>query len=254
MNSSFSFKRFGLLFKKHTVENFRTYLISLVVLTGIVVILISLMTDMGTIKISVDNQVLTFVFLMLLAGTIFTSSIFTNLSDKRKAIATLTLPASAFEKFLVGWIYSYIFFQVVFTAIFYAVLWSFLRMQSSSPIIMNLFSVKQNVYVAFLLYTFLHAVAIYGAMYFKKAHFIKTTFFLFMLILAIWLVNDAVLSSIVHHRITNAPFTWLSFNDDHGYYVISVAKSTYFIEGAVSILTSCLIWAATFFRLKEKQI
>jgi hypothetical protein len=253
MSNSFNIKRFGLLFKKYTVENVRTYLLSLIVLMGIFITLIGLMTEMGTVRLSIETQVLTFTFFILLAGTIFTSNIFSNLSDKRKAIATLMLPASAFEKFLVGWVYSYLFFQIIFTGIFYVVLWLFLNIRIHSPM-MNLFSTKQNVYVAFLLYAFLHAVFIYGAIYFKKAHFIKTAFVLFMLILIIWVTNDIILSNMVHHHIATPPFTYLSFNDDHGYYRINVNASSYFIEGASAILIACLIWTATFFRLKEKQI
>lgn len=253
MSNIFSISRFGLLFKKHTVENYRTYLLSLVVLTGIIIILIALMTQMATQHLNINTQVVTFVCLMLFAGTIFTSNIFASLGDKRKAIATLTLPASVFEKFLVSWFYSYLIFQLAFVAIFYLVIWSFLSIQGSSPV-MNLFSTSQGVYVAFVLYAFLHAICIYGAIYFKKMHFIKTAFIFFMTVIVIWVVNKAVLTSMIHHQVSNLPFTSVSFEINHQFYNLNPGDTGIHITIGFITLVSLLIWAATYFRLKEKQI
>ena len=257
MSNSFNFKRFGLLFKKHSVENFKAYLLLIAVFIGIVTILIGLMTEMGTQVITLNTQAITFMFLMQLAGTIFTSNIFANLGDKRKAIATLVLPASAFEKFLVGWIYSYLFFQLVFTVVFYTIVWAFLRLQGSAPLL-NVFSDKQHfhpgLYIAYLIYAFLNAIAIYGAVYFKKMHFIKIAFIFFVIGLIIWLGNDAVLSSMIHHSVTNPPFTGLSFMSDHGFYNVKASDLGNKLVCVMFIVVSFIMWTATYFRLKEKQI
>lgn len=254
MSNQFNFKRFSLLFKKHTNENYKSYLLLTAVFTGILTVIIGLLTTMNLRPLSVNDQAATYTVCMLFAGTIFTSNIFVNLGDKRKAIATLVLPASAFEKFLVGWIYSYLIFQIVFGAVFYIILSLFLlHFEGPAPII-NILSGKQDIYSAYLFYAFLNAITIYGAIYFKKMHFVKTAFVFFIITLIAWLCNDAVLRSIVHYSVTAPPFGGLNFETDDSYYNIDVSNTSNWIAAMFVILASCLIWAATYFRLKEKQI
>jgi len=257
MSNLFNFKRFSLLFKKHSVENYKAYLLLIVVFFGIVALLIGLMTEMGTQIITLNTQAITFMLLMQLAGTIFTSNIFANLGDKRKAIATLVLPASTFEKFLVGWLYSYVFFQVVFTVVFYTVVWAFLRLHNSAPLL-NVFSDKQHfhpgLYIAYLFYAFLNAIAIYGAVYFKKMHFIKIAFIFFVTVCIIWLGNDALLHAMIHQHVTNPPFTGLSLWTNDGFYNVVASNQSNQLVCVMFALLSCIIWTATYFKLKEKQI
>lgn len=258
MSNSFNLRRFGLLLKKHTVENYRTYLLSIIVYACIVIVLIGLMTGMGRYPLRLDNQVITFSCLMFFSGTIFTSNIFINLSNKRKAVSTLTLPASTFEKFLVGWVYSYLIFQVVFTTIFYFVLWGFWRFAAyNNQPMMNIFSIKEQLYLLYICYAFLHGVAIYGAMYFKKAHFIKTAFTFFAVMLVISFFNSFLLKTIipVEKLSENLPFLGITFIIDENYYRIG---SFYFRDhiwvSLIFILSALMMWTATYFRLKEKQI
>ena len=58
---------------------------------------------------------------LLLAGTMFTSTIFAGYGDKKKAVAALTLPASHFEKYLVAWLYSFLIFAIVYSAGFFLI-------------------------------------------------------------------------------------------------------------------------------------
>src|ERR1700748_3710370 len=107
MNQVFSFKRFGILLRKHTVENFRGHVMSLFVLMAILVTVMLAISYAAGVPLRDDQiisgQAVIFVVFLFAAGTLFTSTMFTNLGDKRKAIATLTLPCSTFEKFFVGW-------------------------------------------------------------------------------------------------------------------------------------------------------
>lgn len=258
MSNSFNFRRFSLLFKKHTVENYRTYLLAIIVYACIVAILLGLNTSMGKYPLRMSNQIITFFCLMFFSGTIFTSNIFINLSNKRKAVSTLTLPASTFEKFLVGWVYSYLIFQIVFTAVFYAVLWGYWRFNpDDTQHMMNIFSVKEQLYLLYIYYAFLHGVALYGAMYFKKAHFIQTAFTFFGIILLICLFNSIVLKAIipVEHLNVNLPFFGITFIIDENYYRIgSLYFTTHVWVNMIFVLSAFIMWTATYFRLKEKQI
>lgn len=247
-----------MLFKKHTGENYKVYLMSLIVLVGIVILTIGVMTHHMTNAMPINLQIPTFAFFFIASGTIFTSNIFVNLGDKKKAIATLTLPASSFEKFLVGWIYSYIFFQVIFTALFYTVIWSFLTLghyPEGTVQIMNIFSYQQSIFIIYLFYALLHAVVIYGAVYFKKMHFIKTAFIFFVGLFVLWLINLQVLAAMIKEKISNnPPFSGVSFVNGHGYYNLDLPEENRKWIVLIFFMVSFIIWLATYFRLKEKQV
>ncbi len=119
MKKTFSLNRFGRLFKKHTKEHYRNYLMSIAVLVGVMILGGSFLVYMADVQLDKNIQTFLFFTIMLLAGTIFTSSVFADLGEKKKAIAWLTLPASHFEKYLVAWIYSFLLFIIVYTLIFY---------------------------------------------------------------------------------------------------------------------------------------
>src|ERR1022692_150129 len=104
MNNTFNIRRFRRLFVKHTVEHYKSYLMSLTVLMGVMILGGSFLIYMIEAPIDKGFQSAIFAMILLLAGTIFTSTIFADLGDTKKAVASLTLPASHFEKYLVAWL------------------------------------------------------------------------------------------------------------------------------------------------------
>ncbi|OCX53407.1 hypothetical protein BEL04_03650 [Mucilaginibacter sp. PPCGB 2223] len=269
MNQIFNLNRFALLFKKHTAENYKSYLMSLFVLIGILSIIIGTVNYKSLQPMDLKQQIAFYVGFLMISGTIFTSIIFANLGEKRKAIAAITLPASSFEKFLVSWLYSYLIFQVVFTAVYYAIILTVIRLGNwpeSMVHVINVFSVKDKFYIIFIAYAFLHSIVIYGAIYFKKLHFIKTAFAFFVVLLVIWFLNDQVLQLMIHHKISgNPPFTGLSFEYEvlpqpspgttHTSYAnidlrFAVMKWVLVLFG----LLSAMMWCAAYYRLKEKKV
>ncbi|MEO6523169.1 MAG: hypothetical protein ABIN91_15915 [Mucilaginibacter sp.] len=254
MNQTFNLKRFGMLFIKHTVENIRNYAMSLFVFFAILSVTI-LISNYHSYQ---PHQIEPFMIFLIAAGTVFTSNIFINLGDKRKTIATLTLPASTLEKFLVGWVYSFVIFIVLYTAIYYGMMLAVLHLREwpKGTELIDIFSKETPVYYIFFVYTILHAIVIYGAIAFKKMHFIKTAFALFLIGGAIWLVNDKVLGWMVNKPIAgNPPFFGASFRDsDHSYYNVDLSYNYLGWILALTVLLSVIIWVAAYFRLKEKQV
>ncbi|MBS1532990.1 MAG: hypothetical protein JSU01_22005, partial [Bacteroidetes bacterium] len=104
MNNFFNFRRFSRLFVKHTAEHYRTYLMSAAVLAGVLLLGGSFLFFIVPDLPDAGLQTAIFVVVLLVAGTLFTSTVFSDFGDKHKAIPALALPATAFEKFLVGWI------------------------------------------------------------------------------------------------------------------------------------------------------
>src|ERR1700753_128921 len=122
MNNIFNVHRFLRLFIKHTAEHYKIYLMSVGVLIGVLMLGGGFLTYIVDEPIDTGAQTVIFAATLLLACAFFTSTIFTDYGDKKKAASTLMLPASPLEKFLVGWVWSYLVFAVIFIGSFYLVL------------------------------------------------------------------------------------------------------------------------------------
>lgn len=255
MNNYFSLKRFFQLFIKHTVEHYRTYLMSASVLAGVFLLGGSFIFYMIPGPMDAGFQGAIFAVLMVIAGPIFTSTIFTNLGDKRKAIPALTLPASQFEKFMVSWVYSYVIFFLVYTGIFYLVLSILLNLKhwpGHQPEMLTLFQDKFTILL--ILFSFLHAVTLYGAIRFEKLHFIKTGFSFFIFYALLILSNTLFLRVIVGRQIYPAtPFAFLNFPEGTNFYSIGLnVQQSAWVFIMLPVVT-LLFWIAAYFKLKEKQ-
>jgi len=256
MSKYFSARRFVRLFVKHTAEHYRTYLMSIGVLGGVMLFGGGFLFFLMPEPPDTGFQNVCFIMLMLLSGTIFTSTIFNDFGEKNKAAATITLPATTFEKFLVGWLYSYLIFMLAYTAIFFVVLYGLSRFRTWGDRIFIISGLgKEVILAAFVLYSFLHAIALFGAIGFKKLHFIKTAFLFFLAYAILMLLNYLFL-----HRITGAnpvhidiPFAGLSFMDDGKYYIVEFPSPEIAVI-LVGTIVSLLLWASAYYKLKEQQV
>jgi hypothetical protein len=256
MKKTFSTIRFGRLFKKHTKEHYRNYLMSIAVLVGVMILGGSFLVYMADIQL--DKKIQTFLFftIMLLAGTIFTSTLFADLGERKKAIAWLTLPASHFEKYLVAWIYSFLLFIIVYTLIFYLAVFiaiQFQHVHGHPQGILNVFEIQ--ILQMYLVYAFFHAIAFFGAVYFEKLHFIKTAFIFFIIMVVLIVMNKGILSALLGRTVdATPPFGNLRFANNGNMVDIQLVspRSPYLIY-LFAILTF-IFWAAAYFRLKEKQV
>jgi hypothetical protein len=256
MNNFFSFNRFSRLLIKHSAEHYRTYLMSIGVLAGVMVLGGSFIFYMIPGPMDAGFQTALFAILMLIAGSVFTSTIFADMGDKRKAIPALSLPASTFEKYLVGWFYSYPLFMIVYTAVFYIVLLGLISIKHWPGHNSEVFSIFQDRFsILIILFSLLHAISMYGAIVFEKLHFIKIAFCFFVSYAFLIICNTFFLRSIMGRNIFPAtPFGFLNFTEGHNFYSLSVGyEQTLWIFASLSIVI-LLFWIATYFRLKEKQV
>jgi hypothetical protein len=256
MKEIFNAKRFGKLFYKHTTEHYKSYLMSLVVLLGIMVLGGGFLVYMVNVPVDEGFQAFLFMSMLLLSGTIFTSTVFADLGDKKKAIAWLTLPATHFEKYMVAWIYSAVIFLGVYTASFYAVILVVINLQhypGHYPQVFNL--LEGEVAEVYLLYFFLHGIALWGAIFFTRMHFVKTAFAFLICFAALVMFNKIFLGQLLGRVVEAAPpFGSARIYEGADYNDIGIAakqQNTYMV--GVLLLLALLFWAAAFFRLKEKQ-
>ena len=171
MNELFSFRRFARLFVKHTAEHYRVYLMSVGVLAGVLILSGFFLFIVAPDASDVGFQTGSYAILMFIAGGIFASTVFTDYGEKDKAIPALTLPATTFEKFLVGWLYSYPIFLVVYTAVFYLAVLGLVSMRHwAAGQQFSFFSVGQvELRIFWVLFTEIHSIALFGAIFFRKA-------------------------------------------------------------------------------------
>jgi hypothetical protein len=258
MNNIFNIIRFCRVFIKHSAEHYKSYLMSLTVLIGVMLLGGSFMTYMipGGFMDKGLQSVL-FMSILLLAGTIFSSAIFADMGDNKKAMASLTLPASHFEKYLVAWLYSVVIFLVVFTGSFYLILLLLANLKhfpGQTPQLFNVFH-NQNGGPVFLLFALLQSIAFYGAIRFKKLHFIKTAFAFFIGIAILILANLAILTiSLRKSILPTMPFGMLRFMENSQEKAISLGRHQGDYATWLIIVLVIIFWMAAYFRLKEKQV
>jgi len=257
MKKNFNIARFGRLLVKHTSEHYKNYLMALTVLLGVMLIGGSFLIYIMEAPIEMGLQSAMFVSIMLLAGTIFTSNIFADYGDKKKSFAALCLPASHFEKYLLAWLYSFLGFLICYIAAFYLVDWfvvhakHFPRQQAE---MLNVFIMPFS--QCFLLFAFLHSIAFWGAIFYNKLHFIKTAFLFFIVILILVFLNKFLLGMLLHVNVlASAPFSDVRLLEHGGEINIflSADQQGHFIE-ITFLALSLIIWAAAYYRLKEKQV
>ncbi len=256
MNEVFSFRRFGKLFVKHTVDHYRPYLMSIAVIAGVLILGGSFFAYMVTGLLDAGAQVVLFFFLLVLAGSIFTSTIFGDLGEKKKSIPALLLPASTLEKFLVGWIYSYILFMVIFTVMYYCALVAVVHFQAlrgSNEQMMVFFNYKM--FILYLLFSLFHAIAIFGAIFFEKLHFVKTAFCFFIAIGLLILFNTFWAKALTGKDVAPMiPFSFIAFKENDHFYVVGLSEDKItWVMWVVVAMTICF-WVAAYFRLKEKRV
>ena len=257
MNKTFNAKRFGRLFIKHSTENYKSYGMSLFAMIGVMLLGGSFLVYMVGVRMDIGDQWALFTMILLLAGTIFTSTIFADLGDKKRAIPWLLLPASHFEKFLVAWIYSFVVFIIIYTLSFYLVALFVLNIKPLEGSPPEMFSISGNQALQiYMVYAFLHGVAICGAIYFEKLHFIKTAFVFFISLGILILMNKMLLGTMLGRTVEAAPpFGNLRFTENGQLNDIMLSSKQQGINMNYLVTALAVIfWVAAYFRLKEKQV
>ncbi|WP_293304114.1 hypothetical protein [Pedobacter sp. UBA5917] len=259
MNDIFNISRFIGLLKKHSSENYKTYLMSTGVLVGILTLILSFLAYMSDGHIGVFQQGIIFLNVMLFSGTIFCSMIFADLGSRKKAIPILTLPVSHIEKYLVAWLYSFVIFQLVYVGCFYAVDYIVVHTANNGILdknsMVNVFSLDDKFWIVFPQFAVLHAICFIGAIFFERLHFIKTAFLFFVFILLISLLNPVLLHWIFGITIDKGvPFGAVGITEHGNFWMIRRNTVGDYILLVSLILVCVSLWAGTYFKLKEKQV
>lgn len=272
MNQTFNFQRWCLLVARHWTENQRRYLLSIVAMAGLLFMwfVFVMLTDDHQ-PMAYGLQQVTYYFPLFLVGAFYASQFFKEIHSRTKGINYLLLPASILEKLLCGLFYTLLLFFVVYTLLFYLI--DVLAVAAANTFhpsyggaldratVTNVFDLGNKeinplAYYFFLTFIAIQSAALLGSAYFSSYHFIKTAIAFCLLFLFIFIFHSVVLSKLAPQG---------SFTENMGTYRFSTGENKLAqvsIPSWINNVTGFLFkyafppvfWAATYFRLKEKEV
>jgi len=258
MSQFFNLSRFGRLFSKHTTEHVSSYLLATGVLLGGIGLVLGFVAYESSGNVRPDMQGVIFVMGLLSSGAFFTSTVFALFGDKKQATAALMLPASHWEKYLVGWLYSVPIFLAVYIGCFYLIDAIVLQVAGSAGRLMPLvllFSNESKLYWSLVSYTVVNAVFLWGSIFFVKQHFIRTAFGLLLSAVLVSLANMQLVQGLMGREVSSVlPFAGMSFIDNKEWHSVNLppTQNAWFLLVPLGIML--LAWAAAYTRVTEKQI
>jgi len=259
MNSIFSFQRFGNLMKKQFAEHYKAYLFGLGAITGVMTLMVGYMCLITQEFLPFNDQWQVFIIGLPLAGGIFSCASFADMGKKNKAIMELTLPATIMEKFIVKWLISYVFFQIVFLGVFFTVMYVMHGVfggKGPATFIIPLFKTSNIAEVLFG-YAVVNALALLGSIFFKRLHFIKTGSLVFVGFVILDMINTKMVGAILGskvERLRAIPFSHVSFNEGNEFYMVNVLDNGNMRYVVMLAIIALLLWTSAYYKLKEKQV
>jgi hypothetical protein len=278
MNQTFNFNRWWLLVARHWIENRKRYLLSLIVIPGLMLGWFGfILLNKNYNPLPTNIQFISYEGGLFIVGCFYASMIFSDLGSTPRGVNFLTVPASHLEKLVCAIFYAVLLFFVIYTISFYIIdipcvkignILGYERFKRDFPDevyirdeVFNIFNFRftgndeSNFYV-FVAYYPIQSAFLLGSVYFARYSFIKTA----IAVLALWLIVFIFFSRIL------LPITpqgwrwdnlaeWARFNNVGEINLISLPR---WIDGTLDYLLKysipVILWVVTYFRLKEKEI
>jgi hypothetical protein len=259
MQASFSFTRLGLLIRKQWADHSRFYVLATAAIFGLMAL------AFYTWSITNDTDVAhTYIFLVVglfLGGSIFASMIFADLSQRTTGIYWLSVPATHAEKLICAILYSQVFFNAVVLVIFFLLRSVTLSVIHLSPHMFFRNSAARESFSLMVMnvafgYFSLQSLFLLGSVYFQRFSFIKTVVSGVLVILLFFLFIRYFVMPVLPVQVSVESLTRIQVQEEGGVW------ATYSLPGWVSstlryasqYIWMPVFWAATYFRLKEKEL
>ena len=265
MNNTFDFNRFSLLVKRQWVENRKLFLMAIFGVTGILVIINSLIMTWETGFLNGGGRFAIFLLSLFFAGSVFANYVLKDLSDKNSSTSFLLVPASHFEKFLTGVFYTFIVFPTVFLTLFYVIDLGFVSIGNNIKDGLKVPGIKNTQIYTYMInnkdiremldeilgyWLVIQAFILVGAAQFEGRSYIKTASagfaVLFLIGFTAYLSNELFLDDII-----------LQFQ--HKGYSRELIKPTKQLLNTILEITliyvlPSILLVIAYFKLKEKQV
>jgi hypothetical protein len=273
INNVFSAGRFGGYLRKHLIDNYRIYGMSIIVLAVLLLITLLLnLSDNFRVQPAISRLMPLYFIGMFLTGLIFTSLSFRELAGKPQGIDYLLFPASQLEKYLSTLLVTTVGFQLIYHFAFYlaylgmdAILVSTTGTHIKNDIDQSLkYEAIPYFYYAWF---FSQAVMLLGAIYFQKYSFIKTIFLFAVFLLSLYLLNTVFSYIFFGQRMVkwNSHFPFVGINitlgaapaDDvlrtHKFLMLPSSMRDGLLFFGKYLVTP-MLWALAYMRLRDKEM
>lgn len=280
MNNIFDIKRFGLLAKKDLAENWKKYMLALLLMLGVTSILFIWVSTNYYENVMVymegnssrynylsESLFVVGMLLFLIYGCLSASWLMDPIRDKTRKIAYLTNPASTFEKYLIRWGLLVVLFLFLYAMIFFVadfvqwlvstVCYPELDVKSlDMSVLIGKSSAEYNpifrewklLFMAFSIYFFIQSLFILGATFWPKNTFIKTFcagFIIFLIYIVLcWGIIAALFDNGMSGFTDVVEDVLVRNNQD---------RFTYIITGGFSFF-AVLNWVLGYFRFRETEV
>ncbi len=285
----FSFNRVMLLIRKQFAENIQLYFFSLLIIAG-VIFLFSLGDVRGENGFTLRDQAVFLTSGLVLSGSVFTTTIFNQFSNKIKGVQSLMLPASVLEKLVTAIIFSIILFPLAYTIFVYPVLYvvHIIDLNQGHLNELNGFHnihMMQYLFVEFLV---LQPVVLLCSLMFKRYTTIKTVVFIGTVFFGMMFVSPFITQNIIkssrpkylkikditydsqeriietsYHTEVNytsylysTPFSGIAFSkpDYDGILSVKLPEKQDLLFDLLMCLSIFFLYAVTWFKLKEIEL
>jgi len=247
MNDIFNLKRFGLLFREQTSKNLKLFLMGAVLIFAVLFILdLIFIIPSTTHQVKFQNRLGIYHIFIYISAFLLSSNWFTYLSKRSPETGNLLLPVSAFERILVAFLINVIIFSMSYLLIVLSV--EIILFQDFT--ILQYLTHLNDYYLYYSVLFLFQSLFLIGSLIFKKTAIIKTGFSIFVILIILQLINNLTIN-IVFRDIPNLINNDVFFNQNSefsspGYFQI--------IQNYIIYLGFPLIWVASYFKLKEKQV
>ena len=246
-NNFFCSKRASLLLNRTLYLSKKSIIIWLCVYVGMV-LLINLFS-INNEGFNATTLITSSFIYMFMYGMNFTAGMNRIFHKPTKAFSFLTLPVSNFEKLIVVWLVSSLFYSAFCAFLIYSVIelsaFSYNYFAGTPMFYLDITDIlKMSLY-----YMVFHSAYLFGSIFFKKAQFLKTS--LSLIVLFTIIIIALLLSyKFVIHDIWRSEIKFLQKFD----IVYPRISNIHFISIITYYVTPILLLIATYFRIKEKEI
>lgn len=259
MQNSFSLQRLGLLIKKQWYDNAKLYTLSLLALTGVLIITFICWASFNeSNRFEEEETFAIFATFLFAVGLILASTTFNSLSDKAKGTYWLTVPATHLEKLLCGILYSVVFYLLVYVLIFVIVQQATFFSIGLNPknSIEKVKLTWKGVQVIFLIFIAVQSLFVLGSVYFERFAFVKTILAALLIFFAYTLIFQFGVKNLFDH--SSLQMRGLTSFAIWGEIETKIYRLSSWLDNGVEQLLK-YIWApvllvAAYFRLREKEL
>jgi heme/copper-type cytochrome/quinol oxidase subunit 2 len=271
MSNVFNFNRLCALIRRQWIAVGKIYMMSIVIIAGIFIAFygfsifnnygdISTHSEMGRYVLNFRQPL--FYFLGLFFITIISSSYFSDLGQKTKAIFELMIPASRLEKFLSAVFYTAIVSLSAYFLLFFLVDLAFvsylrsigssittIQMEPRGQVVvdnwMYFFKMEKSEFFPYFYFLpfILNALFLLGSIAYQNYQYIKTAITMIIYI-AVWIITFIYVMKLTTDNTIGI--------DNNNYFDEKVHSLQLVL--AIGIFLTLIFWGLAFLKLKEKEV